>query len=142
MKDWLLNLYIRLKMIPLILRLITVFCLGGILPVVIAIVPLPYGSYAINNVPIGYVQLWKSGYGLFSVLLGLFLLMIARGLILRKAWTRFVILFLWPAEIIIAGIRGLPAADMLKAFSYELIVLLPLTWYLFYKRTVKEYFLL
>lgn len=134
-KDWLLKLYISLKEMPSFLGFIVIIGLFGILVIAVAIIP--YGSYAVNNKPLGYAQFWEKGYGPLTVILGLYLLMMARGLMTRKPWSRFAALFLWLGPFIFGCIKEKPSVmDVLPAFP----VFLFLIWYLFFKKTVKEYF--
>ena len=141
LKNIFLYIYIVFQEMPWLLRLLSVVCLIFGAFAVAVIVPFPKGSYWLNGKTVTYEQFKASGGVLFFFINSIPTLIAGIGLILRKTWSRLIILLLLPMQIAVAFVLGLENWAGVKGGLIGVLIITPLLfWYLFSKRRVKEYF--
>ena len=126
---------------PLILKWLTVLCFAGVLfPVIAAI---PGGNFTINGQEVSHAEFWRFGGGPLFVLVGIVFPITGYAFAKRKAWGRFLFTGFFFAGIITMLIAGqfVPVYRMrpVDFIQYPISMAL-LVWYLFFKRSVREYF--
>ena len=131
------SVYCLFTSMPWALRLIAGFCLLG---VGFTGVILPFMKFHINGEEVTYNQFWASGVGLEAFALGISLFVTGIGICLKRTWSRYLLVF-----VIISFSVLLPAVHNEMQFCKNdfvetLIILVPLILYLFFKRSVKDYF--
>ena len=143
MKDKIKDIYLisygAIKEMPFFLKLITIFCLLGIFFIIGAIIPI--GSYKIYDEKVTYIQFWAQGAGIIFLITGSILLISGIGFIKKIKWTRILFLSLLPIQIFLMAILELAGKKEIFAMLISFILLfIILGFYLFCRRTVKEYF--
>jgi hypothetical protein len=138
MYDRLLTIYLNLKEIPLFLRLFTfVFGIGGPLFILGAI--LPIGKYSIDGTKVTFQQFWASGAALHMLITGVLVSTISYGIYKRKKWAKHIFIALFVASYIVALVSE-PKEINLNIILPIIICLSIPTWYLYFKKSVVEYF--
>jgi hypothetical protein len=140
MKDILLQAYVMLKLVPLVLRLMTIFCLMGLLFVVSPF--LPFCQFSIDGKLVTQEEFWHCGGATGMILTGLAMLATAVAILKKRHWARPALILLVPFADSIAilfdpsGWREL-ARHMLV---WALLPTIPLIMYLYRKKNVNDYF--
>ena len=126
---------------PLILKLLTILCFAGVLfPVFAAI---PGGSFGVNGQQVSYEEFWRLGGGPVFVLAGIVLPISGYTFLKRKSWGRYLFVGFFVSSIIAVLILSqfLPVykisfADVIQYVIFIILLIL----YLFFDKSVKEYF--
>ena len=104
---------------------------------------IPSDEYFINNHPVTYEEFWKFGGGTFFIITGLLHPIIGLLFIKKKSIGRVLlvgfIVTIFVAESVAGIFVEIYRKNLASVLQTGLIVGL-LTWYLFYKNSVKEYF--
>jgi hypothetical protein len=139
MKALFLRAYVTLKLVPLALRLVVIFCLTGS---VFAIVPfMPFVHFTIDDKAVTQSQFLRSGAGAGIILLGALMGAVAIAILLRKAWARPAILFLLPFACFLHAALGLSDwCSLGPYFLWSIVYIAPMAGYLYYKSSVRDYF--
>ena len=131
-REKILLIYISLKAMPLFLKLISVFCFFGVL---FAIGPFcPFMNFTINERPVSFREFWVSGAGPTMSLLGIILVASGVGIVYRKKWARLTFIAPYLGLLVYASVVQ---PDVIIPIVIFIIFLI---WYLFVKKSVKEYF--
>lgn len=133
MRDLFLGTYLRIKEMPLLLRFFFVISCFGILLVILT--ALPIASPTIDGEKMTYEELWSSGVGIWALVTGILLSVSAVGIFIKKGWARatFLAVFLVYAFIPQCSIQ---TNELFLYFAWIVVF----GCYLFYKRTVRDYF--
>ena len=133
--DLILYTYISIKDMPIFLRIITLFCSIGVFLLVVAVVP--YGTHAIGDREVTFIEFWRSGAGIFFLISGIFLLASGIGFIKRSPWSRILFLSFYPLQQLMMFFMDSLSPVYPKE---EVIVFIAVNGYLFLNKKVKDYF--
>ena len=136
MKNLVIKLYATIMIMPLGLRLLTLFSVGGSL-FFFAIVPLPRGSFHVNGNELSYTEWILAGFGPAISTMGALFLASSVGFVKRKGWSRPCFLL---APTVALVLRDTTSTIISGLGSLFLFWFLPFGLYLFRRRTVKTYF--
>jgi len=133
-EDLILYPYISIKDMPIFLRIITLFCLLGFFIILAALVPV--GARSIENQEVTFIEFWRRGAGIFTLISGIFLLTTGIGFIKRAPWSRILFLCLFPVQQLIMFFMDSLSPAYLKE---ALFVYIAVNGYLFFSKGVKDY---
>ncbi|HEY1788381.1 MAG TPA: hypothetical protein VGJ73_09515 [Verrucomicrobiae bacterium] len=136
----------RLQQMPYGLRLISNLSLlfTFIVPAIVVITLLAHGQYSrfeINGRQVTYEQFWQGGGFLAAFLFGIYCALLAYGLLRASRWSRPLCL-LPPVVfsiLILFHRQPSPAVALYNCLGLACEAAL-LVWYLFYRRTVRDYY--
>jgi hypothetical protein len=119
---------------PTFLKLMTFVSLFGILAVLVPLLPIT--KFTIDGQEITWIQAWKTGLAPMSVVIGLLLVTSAYCFTMRIPQGRWIFI----AAMLLSNfqdVRNLEAGVL----PASIICLGFIVWYLFGKKTVRQYFL-
>ncbi len=127
--------YANIKLMPLFIRLLSAFCfLFGLGLIVVSL--YPFEPYQIRGEELTYSQMWSTGTAVRFLITGILYLVSGIGIFFRQPWTRYIILILL---VILQVRRSIEVLNILVILRLTFLPIL-LIWYLFFKKSVKEYF--
>jgi hypothetical protein len=99
---------------------------------------LPGGTYRIDGVQVGFAEFWKRGGGPVFFAFGVGCAFLAYGFLRARRWSRpfFVLAIL---SLTLPAVYFEPAARG-EAMAVSVVLGVLAFWYLFYRRTVRDYF--
>lgn len=99
---------------------------------------LPFGTYAIDGVPVSHAEFWQRGGGPICFGFGVGSALLAYGFLRARRWSRplFVIAIL---SLTLPAVWFEPAAWG-EAIAVSAVLSALAFWYIFHRRTVREYF--
>ena len=107
-------------------------------PAAIVLPFLPFIPWELEGEPVEFADFWKNGGGPFCVLIGALLMGISYGLIKRKEWTKHLILLL---VFLVSGIDiYFEEGSRSSAVAFSIFFCALSLWYLYFKKSVAEYF--
>jgi len=126
---------------PWLLKWLTVLCFASVLAPVIA--AIPGGIFTINGQEVSHAEFWRLGGGPLFVLVGIIFPVTGYAFAKRKRWGRYLFsgfFLLGMIAMLIAG-QFVPVYRVrpVEFMQYPVFTSL-LVWYLFFKRSVTEYF--
>jgi surface polysaccharide O-acyltransferase-like enzyme len=136
----------RLQQMPYGLRVVSrVFIAFAILfPVITILSILPYGQnahYSINGTSVTYNEFLKRGTFLPFFLIGIYSGILACGLIRVSRWSRPLCLLPFIVAFISCFFQKQPSLAVAAAdYLIQVLMITLLTWYLFFRQPVKDYF--
>lgn len=138
MKDTLLRAYVAFKLMPLILRLITIFCSAGLFFIIGPF--LPFGNFEINGEAVSQEIFWRSGSGPAMISTGLFMVIVAFAILKRNRWARLALIGLVPSAYLVQSAFMGDWSDLVAQIVSIVIISFPLTFYLYGKDAARAYF--
>lgn len=138
MKDTLLCTYVAFKSMPLILRLITIFCSAGLF--FMAGPFMPFGNFEINGESVSQEIFWRSGAGPAMISTGLLMMIVAFAIMKRKRWARLALIGLVPSAYLVQSAFMGDWSDLEALIVSIVIISVPLAFYLYRRATARAYF--
>jgi len=134
MRDLLLSIYLRVKEMPLLLRFFFIVSICGIFFALFSVIPI--SSYQIDGQEATYQEWWSSGVGLAATAIGILLFISGIGIYKKKNWAKFTFL----SSFLISFLSDyiLPQKGMIFILTFWTLFCV---WYLFIKKSVRNYFL-
>lgn len=125
------------RQMPWGLRLVTGCCLWTSLAIPFISVPLPT-VYSYNGEDVSWFEFWRRGGGPIVFGIGCFAAIMAYGLIRARRWSR--VLFISSVAVFLICNILANGHDRGAVIVVSVLMMLPLVWYFFYRKPVREYF--
>lgn len=125
-----------IQKMPAGLRVVTFLC--ALFSILAPLSLLPSGEHRIDGVPVGFGEFWRRGGGPVVFSLGVAFALLAYGFLRARRWSRplFVLVVL---ALTLPALLFEPAAQR-EAFIVSVVLSGLAFWYVFHRRTVREYF--
>lgn len=136
----------RLQQMPYGLRVVSrvLITFAFIFPTTTLIMLLAHGKYShfvINGKQVSYEEFVQRGGFLFLFIIGIYSIILVYGLLRASSWSRPLCFLPFVVSLILAIFHGQPPLSVALRYYLSLACGISiLVWYLFYRRTVTDYY--